>query len=65
MELGQLDYKINNLWPSQRRDYFYVPNPTIISTHTRQSTSPLSISELPQNTDESSFKHFIKHLADV
>ena len=37
----------------------------ILSTHTRQLTSPLSISQLPQNTDESSFKHLIEHLVSV
>ena len=37
----------------------------ILSTHTRQLTSPLSISQLPINTDESSFKHFIEHLVGV
>jgi len=28
-------------------------------------TSPLSISQLPTNTDESSFEHFIEHLVVV
>ena len=37
----------------------------ILSTHTGQLTSPLSISQLPINTDESSFKHFIEHLVGV
>jgi len=46
-------------------DYFHVRIPTILSTHTRQSTSPLSISRLPQNTDESSFKHFTEHLVVI
>jgi len=36
-----------------------------LSTHTRQLSSPLSISQLPINTNESSFKHFIKHLEGV
>ena len=37
----------------------------ILSTHTRQLTSPLSISQLPINTDERSFKHFIEHLVGM
>ena len=37
----------------------------ILSTQTRQLTSPLSISQLPINKDESSFKHFIEHLVGV
>ena len=37
----------------------------ILPTHTRQLTSPLSISQLPINTDESSFEHFIEHLVGV
>jgi len=37
----------------------------ILSTQTRQLTSPLSISQLPINTDESPFKHFIEHLVGV
>jgi len=65
MELVQLNYKISNPWHSWRRDYFHIPISTILSTHSRQSTSPLSISQLPQNADESSFKHFIKHLAGM
>jgi len=36
-----------------------------LSTHTRQLTSLLSISQLPINIDESSFKHFIEHLVGV
>jgi len=38
---------------------------TIISTHTRQSISPFSTSQLPQTMDESSFKHFIEHSVGV
>ena len=37
----------------------------ILSTHTRQLISPLSISQLPINMDESSFKHFIENLVGV
>jgi len=37
----------------------------ILSTHTRQLTSLFSISQLPINTDESSFKHFIDQLVGV
>jgi len=45
------------------RDYFHIRIPAILSTHSRQSTSPFSISRLLQNTDKGSFKHFIEHLA--
>jgi len=37
----------------------------ILSTHRRQLISPPGISQLPINTDEGSFKHFIEHLVDV
>jgi len=65
MGLVQLNYKDSNRWSNTNLNYFYVQIPVILSTHTRQLTSPLSISQLPINTDESSFKHFIKHLVGV
>jgi len=34
----------------------------IHSIHTRQSTLPFNISQLAQNVDESSLKHFIEHI---
>jgi len=37
----------------------------ILANRTRQLISPFITSQLLQNTDESSFKHFIEHLADV
>ena len=45
--------------------YFHVQILVILPTHARQLTSPLSISQLPKNTDESSFEHFIEHLVGV
>ena len=63
--LAQLNYKISNLRPKKYLDYFHVQILAILPTHTRQLTSPLSISQLPINTDESSFKHFIEHLVGV
>jgi len=47
------------------RDYFHVRIPAILFTHTRQSTLPLSISRMTHNTAESSFNHFIEHLAGM
>jgi len=37
----------------------------ILSTHTRQLASPFGISQLPRNTDETYFKHFIEHLVGI
>ena len=65
MGLAQLNYKISNLRPSKNLDYFHVQILAILPTHTRQLTSPLSISQLPINTDESSFEHFIEHLVGM
>jgi len=65
MALAQLNYKISNLQPNKNLDYFHVQILAILPTHTRQLTSPLSISQLPINKDESSFKHFIEHLVGV
>jgi len=65
MELAQLNYKISNLRPSKNFDYFYVQILAILPTHTIQLTSPFSISQLPTNTNESSFEHFIEHLVGV
>jgi len=65
MGLAKLNYKISNQRPSKNLDYFHVQILVILSTHTRQLTSPLSISQLPINMDESSFKHFIEHLEGV
>ena len=65
MGLAQLNYKISNLGPSKDLDYFYVQILAILPTHTRQLTSPLSISQFPTNTDESSFEHFIEHSVGV
>jgi len=65
MGLVQLNYKNNNQRPNKNLDYFHVQILAILSTHTRQLTSHLSISQLHINADESSFKHFIKHLVGV
>ena len=65
MGLAKLNYKTSNLGPNKYLDYFYVQILAILSTHTRQSTYPLSISQLPKNTDENSFEHFIEHLVGV
>ena len=65
MGLAQLNYKISNQRPNKNLDYFYVQILVILSTHTRQLISPLSISQLSINMDESSFKHFIEHLVGV
>ena len=65
MGLAQLNYKISNLGPNKYLDYFHVQTLVIHSTHTRQLTSPLSISQMPINTDESAFEHFIEHLVGV
>jgi len=61
MGLVQLNYKTNNFRSKKNMDYSHVQILVIISTHTRQLTSPFSISQLPQNMDECSFKYFIKH----
>ena len=65
MGLAQLNYKISNIRPNKYSDYFHVKILVILPTHTRQLTSPLSISQLPINTDESSFELFIEHLEAV
>jgi len=65
MGLVQLTYKISNQRPNKNLDYFHVQILAILPTHTSQLTSPLSISQLPINVDESSFKHFIEHLVGV
>ena len=65
MGLAQLNYRTSNLGPNKYLDYFHVQILAILFTHTRQLTSPLSISQLPINTDESSFKRFIEHLVSV
>ena len=65
MGLAQLNYKTGNQRPNKNLDYFHVQILTILPTHTRQLTSPLSISQLPLNTDESSFEHSIEHLVGV
>ena len=62
---AQLNNKINNLRPNKNLDYFHVQILVILSTHTRQLTLPLSISQSLINTDESSFEHFIEHLVGV
>jgi len=62
MGLAQLNYKISNLRPNKNLDYFHVQILPILPTHTRQLSSPLNISQLPINTDESSFEYFIEHL---
>ena len=64
MGLAQLNYKISNLGPNNL-DYFYIQILVILPTHTRQLTSPLSISQLPINNDEKPFEHFIEHLVSV
>ena len=46
-------------------DYFHAHILAILSTHTAQLTSPFNVSQLPQNMDESSFKHFIEHLVGM
>ena len=65
MKLVQLNYKNNNPTSDKNLDYSHVQILTILSTHTRQLTSPFSISQLFQNTDESSSKHFIEYLVDM
>ena len=65
MELAQLNYKINNLWSNKNLDYFHAQILVILPTHSRQLTSPLNISQLPINTDESFFENFIEHLVGV
>ena len=65
MGLAQLNYKTSNLGPNKYLDYFHVQILVILPTHARQLTSPLGISQLPKNTDESSFEHFIEHLVGV
>jgi len=37
----------------------------ILSTYTKQLTSSFSISQLPQNMNEISFKHFVEHMVGV
>jgi len=37
----------------------------IFSIHTGQSTSSFSTNQFFQNTNENSFKHFIKHMVGV
>jgi len=65
MGLVQLNYKNNNLTANKTLDYSHVQILVILSTYTRQLISPFSINQLSQNIDESSFKHFIKHLEGV
>jgi len=65
MGLVQLNYKNKNLGSNKNLYYSYVQILVILSTHTRQLSSPFSISQLSQNMDESSFKHFIEHLVGV
>ena len=65
MGLTQLNYKISYLRPNKNLDYFHVQILVILPSYTRQLTSPLSISQLPKNTDENSFEHFIEHLVGV
>ena len=65
MGLTQLNDKISIQRPNKNLDYFYVQILAILPTHTRQLISPLSISQMPINTDESSFEQFIEHLVDV
>jgi len=65
MGSAQLNYKISNQRPNKNLDYFHVQILVILPTHARQFTSPLSISQLPINKDESSFKHFIEDLVGV
>ena len=65
MGLTQLNYKISNQRPNKNLDYFHVQVLAILSIHAKQLTSPLSISQLPINTDKNSFKHFIEHLVGV
>jgi len=65
MGLAQLNYKISNQRSNKNLDYLHVQIFAILPTHTRQLTLPLSISQLPINTDEGSFAHFIEHLVGV
>ena len=62
MGLIQLNYKNNNFRSNKNLHYSHVQIADILSTHTRQLTSSFSISQLPKNKDERSFKHFIQHL---
>ena len=65
MGLVQLNYKNKNLGSNKNLYYSYVQILVILSTHTRQLSSPFSISQLSQNMDESSFNYFIEHLVGV
>ena len=57
----QLNYKNNNIRSNKNLDYSHVQIQAILSTHNRQLTSPLSVNQLPQNTNESSFKHWRRY----
>ena len=65
MGLPQLVNNFSNLGSSLDSTYFHVQKLAILSTHIRQSTSPFSASQLPQNMDEKSFSHFINHLVGM
>ena len=65
MGLAQLNYKNSNPGFEKDLDYFHIQILVILSTHIRQLTSSFGISQLPKNTDESSFTHFIEHLVGV
>ena len=65
MGLVQLNYTNSNQDLINTYTIFISNILAILFTHTRQLTSPFSISQLSINTDESSFKHFIKHLVGV
>ena len=65
MGLIQSNYRNNNFTSKKNLDYSHIRILTILPTHTRKLTSPFSISQLPQNTYENSFNHFIEHLMGV
>jgi len=65
MGLTQLNDKSSNPESNKNLHYSRVELLAILFTHTKQLTSPFIISQLPQNTNESSFKHFIEHLVGL
>ena len=65
IELAQLNYNNSNSRTSQHLDYFHVLMLTILPTYTRQLMSSLRTSQLPQNTNNNYFKHFIECLGDM
>jgi len=65
MGLVQLNYKNSNQRSNKYLDYCHVQHTWHSLYHTKQLSSPFNISQLPMNTDESSFEHFIEYLVGV